>query len=95
MQGALRRGANYGQAQLRPSELQKSKLIDQALALLLCLFPSPIGCSHHVHLARELRFGYVPGPACLSGLVEPSLSWMAKPSSDDYSPFQSQPLRLV
>jgi hypothetical protein len=43
MQEALWRGANYGQAQLGPSKPQKSKLIDQVLVPLLCLFLSSIG----------------------------------------------------
>jgi hypothetical protein len=49
MQGALRWGAEYGQAQLRPFELQKSKLLDQVLTLPLSLFLSPINSDFFVN----------------------------------------------
>jgi hypothetical protein len=42
VQGALRRGANYGQAQLETSHQQKSKLLGQALTLPLSLFLLPV-----------------------------------------------------
>jgi hypothetical protein len=97
---ALQRGANYGHAQLRPSELQKSKLIDQALTLLLRPFPLLIGGSLLVNQARELCFSCIPGLArsrelalkkgdplsCLITLP------MGKSQQDD--PFLGYPLRM-
>jgi hypothetical protein len=61
VQGGLRRAADYDQAQLRPSDPQKSKILGQALALPLGLFSLLVGVGCLVNQAWELCFGCVPG----------------------------------
>jgi hypothetical protein len=57
MQGGPLWGADYGQAQLRPLDLQKGKLLDQGLTLPLGLSPSSIGVSRLVSQAHEFCLG--------------------------------------
>jgi hypothetical protein len=61
MHGGLRRGTDYGQAQLGPSDPQKSKLLSRVLTLPLEFISSPVGVGYLVNKAWELRFGCVPG----------------------------------
>jgi hypothetical protein len=41
-QGGLQRSTNYGSTHHRPSEVRKSKLMDQALTPFLYRYPSPV-----------------------------------------------------
>jgi hypothetical protein len=62
MQGVLRWSASYGHTHLRPSEIQKSKLMDQALTLFLYRYPSLVSSDRLGSQAWEFLFGHIPSP---------------------------------
>jgi hypothetical protein len=64
VQGGLWQSASDSPAQLGPSEVQKTKLMDQVLALFLCCYLSLISSGRLVNQAWESLFDCVPGLAC-------------------------------
>jgi hypothetical protein len=55
--------AIYGQAQLRPSDLQKGELLDQVLTLPLDILPPSVGTGHLSGEALEVCLGHISGLA--------------------------------
>jgi hypothetical protein len=69
VQGASWWGADYSQTQLSPPNPQKSKLLDQAHALPLDLFPLSVGVGYLINQARMFCLSHAPGLACNRKLI--------------------------